>query len=807
MDLRTNKELDLAYRFLAETSRHVFLTGKAGTGKTTFLKKIVAELPKQMAVVAPTGVAAINAGGMTIHSLFQLPPELLLPGWEKRNRVNKFRFSKAKKEIIRYLDLLVIDEISMVRADVLDAIDEIMKRYRRDDRPFGGAQVLMIGDLQQLSPVTRENERDWLNQFYETPYFFSSSVFSRMQPVVIELKEVFRQENAEFIGILNQIREGKISDEALKKLNERYLPDFEPEEGEGFIRLTTHNRKADAINLKKLNDLQGKAICYKAKIEGRFPSNAFPTDEELCLKPQAQVMFVRNDSSGANRYYNGKIGRVVNLTEEYVEVDTGDETVEVTPEQWEYATYETDPETLEIKRKVEGVFRQLPLRLAWAITVHKSQGLTFDKAVIDLQSAFAHGQAYVALSRCRTLEGLVLKAPVTEGQLIYDMRVNQFNRFVRSLMPDEKTLLNARKLYLLEWLTRLYDYEGLKKNLQKLVDLLYQNPSVIQSDDKDLPAEILETNLKEILDISRKFTAVIKREIANMKDGFFDNAFKQRLIHSVVFFETKTIAVRERFLRFAYDTDNMELAKRLDELVMEISIEMKRKIYLMQGLQKDFSTEYYLRLKHSFEAIRRQEEKKEEKRKTAKKVTYPDLLEALRSLRYELSIAENVPPYRIFTQETLYELAERMPVTLKQLKKIQGIGKARMQNYGEEIIETIKAYCIANEISMHEDEKPKLSSKEISLQMYSEGKNPEEIAAERELTKETVIGHLLNFIANNRVKIADLIDTEKLKEILKLIENHGDESLSLLKEKGGDRFSYTELRIARAYYRTNYKKK
>ncbi len=806
MKERSNRELEMAYRFLSGTSRHVFLTGKAGTGKTTFLKKIVAELPKQMAVVAPTGVAAINAGGVTIHSLFQLPPELLLPGWEKRNQVNKYRFSKAKRDILRHLDLLIIDEISMVRADLLDAMDEIMRRYRRSDKVFGGAQVLMIGDLQQLSPVTRKNEWSLLSQYYDTPYFFSSRVFRQMNPVVIELKEVFRQENETFIRILNEIREGKISAVSLEKLNRRYIPGFEPDEDERYIRLTTHNRKADAINLRKLEALKGKKRCYKAKITGKFPGNAFPTDPELCLKPEAQVMFVRNDPTGAQRYFNGKIGRVVEVDTDTVSVDTGDEIVVVGREEWEYATYETDPETLEIKRKVEGTLSQFPLRLAWAITIHKSQGLTFDQAIIDVESAFTHGQTYVALSRCRTLEGLVLSAPVTERQLIYDQRVSRFIKDAQNFFPDEETLRQSRKTYLLEWLSELYDYEPVKKNLDRLVDVLYQNPSVIQTDDGHIPEKLRENEIKEAVKIANRFLPVIKKEISQLQSDFFEGEFKERLIKSAAYFEKISKEALDRLERFAFDTDNMEMERKINGLLEEIITELQRKTHLMNGLRKDFSTEYYLKLKRLFEAGR-QERKKEKKPKISRNVLYPDLFEALRSLRYELSQVENVPPYRIFTQETLYELVEKLPVTLKQLKKIKGIGKARLEQYGEDIVDTVKAFCIANEIPMREDEKPKLSSREISLQMYLEGKTPAEIALERDLTEETVIGHLLKFLNSGQVNIEDLIENQKLKEILQLIESYGDESLTLLKEKSGDRFSYTELRIARTYYLIRQKKK
>ena len=443
-----NAELALAWDFIVNTGANLFLTGKAGTGKTTFLRKLKEQNPKRMAVLAPTGIAAVNAGGMTIHSFFQLPFAPYVPESSfSRGADTKYsyRFGKNKTDLIRSLDLLVIDEISMVRADLLDAVDNVLRRYRDRSRPFGGVQMLLIGDLQQLSPVARDEEWQLLSGYYDSPYFFSSQALRRSEFCTIELRTVYRQNDARFLDILNRIRENRCDAATLRALNSRFQPGFIP--GEGCIRLVTHNWQAQRINSEELDKLPGETFTFSAETEGKFPETSFPTDRELTLKRGAQVMFVKNDSSGAHRYFNGMLGEVTELSSDGIEVrcqDSG-ETFELRQEEWTNARYELDKQTKEIREAIDGVFRQYPLKLAWAITVHKSQGLTFDRAVIDVSGSFTHGQTYVALSRCRTLEGLVLSAPLTRQSLIYDKAVDSFTRHARQTVPDENRLRSLQK--------------------------------------------------------------------------------------------------------------------------------------------------------------------------------------------------------------------------------------------------------------------------------------------------------------------------------------------------------------------------
>ena len=373
-----NPQMDLARKFLEQTGINVFLTGKAGTGKTTFLRDLRQSSPKRMIVVAPTGVAAINAGGVTIHSFFQLPFGPHLPGVLRIGGEKRMNFSKEKIAVIRSLDLLVIDEISMVRADLLDAMNDVLRRYRDWDKPFGGVQLLMIGDLQQLAPVVKQPEWELLGKYYESPYFFDSAALREAKYITLELKHVYRQSDTGFIDILNRVRENTVTPDILERLNSRYVPGFVPDDKDGYITLTSHNDTARAINERRMAGLDTPPHTFSCDIEGDFPEYLFPTDRELTLKAGAQVMFVKNDPTGLQRYFNGKIGRITRIGESKIEVALDDlaEPVEVEPGEWTNVKYTVDPQTREISETVEGIFRQYPLRAAWAITIHKSQGLT-----------------------------------------------------------------------------------------------------------------------------------------------------------------------------------------------------------------------------------------------------------------------------------------------------------------------------------------------------------------------------------------------------------------------------------------------
>ena len=482
--MQTNPELELALNFIEKTDRNLFITGKAGTGKTTFLHQIKKKSLKRMVIVAPTGVAAINAKGVTIHSFFQMPFGPILPNQIANTSNAQRKFSKTKIDIIKSLDIVIIDEISMVRADLLDGIDQVMRRYKNRNKVFGGAQILMIGDLQQLAPVVKPHEWSLLQQHYNTVYFFSSKAYQEANVVSIELKHIYRQKNEDFIKILNEIRTNTLSDASAQILNKNYNPSFSPTKEEGYITLTTHNNRANLINDSELNKLKIKSAFFNAEISGKFSENAYPNAEILELKVGAQVMFLKNDSSTDKRYYNGKIGIITAISKETVTVKCPNEVDEIVTEKetWSNINYSINEETKAIKEEMIGAFSQIPLRLAWAITIHKSQGLTFEKAIIDAEASFAHGQTYVALSRCTSLEGLVLKTPITRSAIINDSTVSVFNESVEENHPDESILNESEKHFQLNLISEILDYQPLLYPITRLIDVFYNNRTSIKGD-------------------------------------------------------------------------------------------------------------------------------------------------------------------------------------------------------------------------------------------------------------------------------------------------------------------------------------
>lgn len=425
---RGNFELDVARFIVEKTDMSLFLTGKAGTGKTTFLREVVRYTKKKCIVLAPTGIAAVNAGAMTIHSFFQFGLGPFVQGVIEPK--SDFRINKSKLELIRHLQLLIIDEVSMVRADLMDHIDVELRRIRRNSKPFGGVQLLMIGDLQQLPPIAHGGEDELLRQFYKTLYFFSSAALKSMKYSCIELKNVYRQTDRHFIDILNHARDCTLTSQDISDLNARYIPGFSPKPEDGYIRLMTHNRQVDYVNETELEKLDSKPFTFVAAVTGTFPEESYPTADSLTLKKGAQVMFIKNDPD--RRFINGTLGEVKSIDKNSIAVRLAESgmIIDVEPMEWQNIRYQFDEESKEISSKQIGRFKQYPLKAAWAITVHKSQGLTFDKAIIDVHAAFSPGQAYVALSRCRTLDGLVLSSPVSTSVFMRDNAVDAYMNYI-----------------------------------------------------------------------------------------------------------------------------------------------------------------------------------------------------------------------------------------------------------------------------------------------------------------------------------------------------------------------------------------
>ena len=791
-----NPELELALQFIEKTDRNLFITGKAGTGKTTFLHQIKNESLKRMVVVAPTGVAAINAKGVTIHSFFQMPFGPILPNQITNTSNAQRKFSKTKIDIIKSLDLIIIDEISMVRADLLDGIDQVMRRYKNSHKVFGGAQVLMIGDLQQLAPVVKQNEWSLLQQHYKTVYFFSSKAYQEANVVSIELKHIYRQKNERFINILNEIRNDTLSTASAKTLNERYDPTFSPNKNEGYITLTTHNNRANLINDSELNKLKTKSYFFKADVSGKFNENSYPNDEKLALKVGAQVMFIKNDSSQEKRYYNGKIGIITDISRENVTVQCANEIDEIVTEKetWENINYSINEETKEIKEDITGSFSQIPLRLAWAITIHKSQGLTFEKAIIDAEASFAHGQTYVALSRCTSLEGIVLKTKISSTAIINDTTVGSFNKSVEENHPDEHILNESEIQFQLNLISELFDYQQFLYPTTRLIDIFYKNRTSIKGEVIKYLEIIKEQGIVPLMKIASGF----KIQLLNLSENNVlpenNSAIQDRFTKGVDYFLTHTIKnIVQPLSKVAFSTDNKAVKKDFDKQFETLQGKLSEKVFALKKMTDGFKTKTYLQVRAT--AVLQNVEKPKKKKVASKRD--PIIALKLRELRDDIARAENIPHFQIFTQETLYLMCDELPRTEKELLKINGMGKIRVQKYGEEILDLINEYCKDNGINhlnqqKREDKKP---TKQISFELFKSGLSVKEIAKERSLTAGTVESHLASYIPSGEVNVLELIDLKRYKKLLNAIEKTEFKNLTELKEKVDKRFTFMELRM------------
>ncbi len=592
--MEKNQELRNAWDFVERTGISIFLTGKAGTGKTTFLRTLKERSSKRSVIVAPTGVASINAGGMTIHSFFQLPLSPFVPNASIKNR---FDYSKEKRKIMRTLDLLIIDEISMVRSDVLDAIDSVLRRFREHDKPFGGVQLLMIGDLQQLTPVVTPEEEELLQHYYDTPYFFGSKALRSINYVTIELTHVYRQQDSTFITLLNNIREGKTTSADLQLLNERYNPTFQPEEGSDYIRLTTHNRMAESYNEEQLRNLPARACTFKAETDGNFPEFSYPADFNLTLKVGAQVMFIRNDNNG--QYYNGRIGHVTYVDNEKILVlcPGDDDAIEVQVETWENTKYTLNEQTKQIEAEVQGTFKQYPLRLAWAITIHKSQGLTFEHAIIDAQASFASGQVYVALSRCKTLEGLVLASPISNAAIINDSRVSDYISHQTEQAEQSISVLPALKEeYYRQLLIELFNFNELKSCESALFRVLgeffFKFPKI-----NALHKMTLSDLDARIMNVSMKWEKIIR---SMSTDQLHEDDFKQRIRKGALYFHSQMTELFSHLLEITKDlqTNNKVGSKRFDNTYTDLRQCYQAKRELLEAMmEEEFTITSYLTAK------------------------------------------------------------------------------------------------------------------------------------------------------------------------------------------------------------------
>jgi uncharacterized protein YpbB len=740
-------------KFINQTHKSIFLTGKAGTGKTTLLREIIQTTHKNCVVVAPTGIAALNAGGVTIHSMFQLPfggfiPENSMPQFSENTKFEtkatlrrNFKMSGLKKSVIKNMELLIIDEVSMLRADLLDAIDYMMQNVRKKSTPFGGVQVLYIGDLLQLPPVIRDEEWRTLKTYYKGKFFFHSHVIQQHPPLYIELSKIFRQTDDVFISILNNLRNNQISPEDIKNLNQYVNPNFDLKANKGYITLTTHNAKADAMNAQALEDLDGKLVSYKPSIVGDFPDKIFPVDEELKLKVGAQVMFVKNDLSFDKKFFNGKMGIVKSLSKEEILVHFPEEntTIEVEKYEWQNIRYKVNETTKEIEEEVLGTFVHYPIKLAWAITVHKSQGLTFDKAALDVSQVFLPGQAYVALSRLRSLKGLVLLSPLRMNGISNDQDVMDYSLNKAS----EELLKNALELetmnFIHNYLKNSFDWAELAQEWRNhKFSYLDNSEASTKSNHANWATKQLET-MDSLLDPSQKFIVQLNK-----------------------IFNTETVNlnyVSERFLA-AYNY----FIKPMDNLVFEILWKI------------------------------------EEIKRLKKSKTFYDELMVLEELQTKAVL-------RLMKAKLLIEIVVSGE-TISKEKLTSNV----IKNYISHKTEAIQNQFKEVNVTLIEDEadierytkkkkaakEPKKSTIQETYELWLDKNTIQEIAAIRKFTTETILGHLTKLIVANAISINEVLPEDKIKDLTEAFQDYKEESISPLKEKYGDKFSWEELRMFKA---------
>ena len=810
MNLQTNPQLELAFDYVRETSTNIFLTGKAGSGKTTFLRQIKADGGKRMAVVAPTGVAAINAGGMTIHSLFQLPFGLHVPDGHRKEEHRKF--SREKLNLIRSLDLLVIDEISMVRADLLDAVDDAMRRFRDDDRPFGNVQLLMIGDLHQLPPVVKQEDWETLSRFYETPYFFGSVALKKTDYVSIELKHIYRQSDATFIDLLNKVRDNRLDETTLRTLNSRYVPNFRPPPNESYITLTATNAVALDTNTRNLAQLREKSHFFTATIQGDFPANSYPTEQKLEFKRGAQVMFIKNDLQPEKRYYNGKIGHIAGISDEaiYVRCEGESHDTMVVPDEWRNVKYALNETTKEIEEQVLGTFIQYPLKLAWAITIHKSQGLTFERAIIDAQAAFAHGQVYVALSRCKSFEGIVLRSRIDYSSVKTDPVVKHYSDEAERNAPSESQVRQAKRQYQQTLITDLFSFQSIEQTLSRLRRTYQEHQSQLGAEAVQQVAGLARQTHESLTAVADKFHPQLLAYFQDEGMPEENPVLRQRIVKAVGYFTEKIAGLMQAANTVPKLTDNQAVRGLVSSQLKQLQWQLFIKQASFAACSQGFSTVSYKRAQFDAELdFARQFTQRAETEAIPQGVPHPELYGQLLQYRQTMADKQGIAQPAVLTSESLRLLVVMLPTTQSAISKIRGIARKRLQRYGKDIEAIIRRYCQANQIPLDNASAENLfqaetgsSTKEITMAMFQAGKSVAQIATERGLTLSTIQGHLAHYVQENQLDIHRVLAQDKLDEMDQFCTANPTATLSEAKTHFGSKFDYGELRIGIGYLRS-----
>ncbi|MCU0456313.1 MAG: helix-turn-helix domain-containing protein [Bacteroidales bacterium] len=824
METSGNQDLQLAFDFVQYTNRNIFLTGKAGTGKTTFLRELKKLSPKRQVIVAPTGVSAINAGGVTIHSFFQLPfhpyiPAFYLSGSNSAAKTGQeeppgYKMSREKINIIRSLDLLIIDEISMVRADTLDAIDSALRRYKTRHLPFGGVQLLMIGDLQQLAPVVRDEDREILSKYYDSFFFFGSKALANSDYVTIELKHIYRQTDQAFIRLLNKVRDNNVDAEVLEELNKRYIHDFDPDTGGGYITLTTHNNQARAINDSKLDKLPGVPQSFKAVIRDEFPELSYPNDAELVLKTRAQVMFVKNDLSPEKLFFNGKIGKVEAFEEDCIVVRCPDDELPIYVEkaEWQNMKYTLDEDTKELDETVIGTFTQYPLRLAWAITIHKSQGLTFDRAVIDAKAAFAHGQVYVALSRCRTLNGIVLSSRIHNRSIIDNPAVSDFITDSVQRQPGPAQLEESKKAFRQQLLSELFDFNLLTARISYCIKIVDEHSGSLLGN----PREILEkaaAGIKaEITEVSGRFRGQLK-ELSGSEPGTEpDNLLQERVQKAAHFFSEKILYLMKEVLDgYQAESDNRVVRRSVNDAFERARKDVIVKLACLDAVKSGFHIGKYLnaRAKAAIDIPTAVNRAVKPGKDDSGIVRHPALFSLLKEWRSHKAKETGLPHFRILHQKAIVTLSNELPPTLASLNRVKGIGKKKADAYGRELLEIIREYCKNENIDLPEyqddergiSERKKKDTKKTSLDLFKEGWSIPQIAEERKLSITTIEGHLAHYVSTGEIPVNKLVSQESIDLISARFNGSDDLKMGPVKEALGESVSWSEIRFVASHFK------
>jgi hypothetical protein len=816
-----NEEYEMALAFINCTNASVFLTGKAGTGKTTFLGACKKNERKNTVVVAPTGVAAINAGGTTIHSFFQLPLATFLPGipagpgaensLNPQSLISRIKLTSGRREILQKLELLIIDEVSMVRCDLLDAVDTVLRHVRKDHhRPFGGVQLLLIGDLYQLPPVIQKDEWGLLSNYYKSPFFFSSYAVGKLEPICIELETIYRQKDPVFIRLLNAIRNNMVEQEMLNVLHTRYLPGFEPARDENYIVLTTHNRNAGAINFSALDKLVSEEKKFTATIEGEFSERSFPADNQLILKEGAQVMFIKNDTEKPRRFYNGKIGIVEKIEDDAILVKcTGEPSlIEVKKEVWFNVQYKLDKDATKVEEHQLGSFTQFPLGLAWAITIHKSQGLTFEKAVIDAGEAFAPGQVYVALSRCKSLEGIILQSRISDTSFRCDPRIIFYSGRKKRTADLYRLLDGAKAQYQKEILHDLFEMTEIFQCSQSLIIYAKGHPSFFDEEAHNY-LEVIHDKILLIDTTATKFRVQLDRLLMKPVMPQNNPDLQERICAAAKHFTNALSDVNLCLNTNPIRIDHKVIAIDFDKVYETLFHQIHTRVHLFQICQQGFNVANFLKGKREYS--------KPEfpwttyvciaPKNKHPKFIHAKLYELLKRERETIYRKKSIPPYKVPSTKILTDICYRLPRSEEELCSIAGSSNVWFSNFGSAFLEITRRYCEENDVRSNEpftshkrihavnNRSKKNDTKSVTHALFMTGKSIEAIASDRQLSESTVEGHLLFLIKKGKLKVSNILTKEQQDLISEALIRLPGATIKKLKENLPCHISYNAIRM------------